>query len=220
MKGTIPQRVVFGLAWDVTNGVNIDLDASAICLDRSLNVVDIISFKKLKSDDRAIIHGGDEREGYEVGDDEKIYLYLSRLNPSISQVVFTINSYSGQELDDISKASCHLFDYETNMDIARYTLTNNKELDKHTGLILASFYRGNESLGSDENTWYLRILSVAGQGMVAKQLVPDIRSYLAQNPPPPAYTAPEPEIVVNAMPDDVPVEEEIAVPPMIPNFGK
>merc|ERR1712045_255542 len=204
------------------NGVNIDLDASAICLDRSLNVVDIISFKKLKSDDRAIIHGGDEREGDEVGDDEKIYISLSKLKPTVYHVVFTINSFSGQELDDVAKASCHLFDYETNMDIARYTLTNNKELDKHTGLTLASCYRGHESLGSDENTWFMRIISVPGQGRVAKDLVPNVRSYLASNPPPPVATVPEPEIVVNAMPEDVPVvEEEIVVaPPMIPSFGK
>lgn len=222
VKGTIPERVVFGLAWDVTNGTNIDLDASAICLDHSRNPVDIIFFRKLKSDDGAIIHGGDEREGDEVGDDEKMYLYLSRMNPSISQVIFTINSFSGQELDDISKASCHLFDYETNRDIARYTLTNNKELNKHTGLILASFYRGNEDGENIDNTWCLRILSVPGQGRVAKDLLPSIRSYLAQNSPPPASTVPEPEIVVNAMPDDVPIEEDTTVvpPPMIPSFGK
>jgi len=29
-------RFTFGLAWDVTDGVEIDLDASAICLDKSL----------------------------------------------------------------------------------------------------------------------------------------------------------------------------------------
>ncbi len=29
----LPQTLCLGLAWDVTNGVNIDLDASAIMLD-------------------------------------------------------------------------------------------------------------------------------------------------------------------------------------------
>merc|ERR1712045_398818 len=83
VKGSLPTKEVFGLAWDVTRGVNIDLDASAICLDRSLNLVDIVSYSKLKSDDGAINHGGDEREGDEKGDDEKIYISLSRMKESI-----------------------------------------------------------------------------------------------------------------------------------------
>ena len=37
--GTFPPPVVtLGLAWDVTNGVNIDLDASVIMLDERLQV--------------------------------------------------------------------------------------------------------------------------------------------------------------------------------------
>merc|ERR1712038_1440235 len=202
VKGTIPERVVFGLAWDVTNGVNIDLDASAICLDRSLNVVDIISFKKLKSDDRAIVHGGDEREGDEVGDDEKIHLFLENLNPSVAHIGFTVNSYSGEELDDVKRASCHLFDSETKVDIASYKLSNNHALDKRTGLVMASLYR-------DDGAWCMRIISEAAHGRWAKDLVDELQAFIRNNPPPPPAEVPEPEIVVNQMPEDV----EIVVEP-------
>jgi tellurium resistance protein TerD len=37
----LPPWVTFGLAWDVTNGVNIDLDASAIMLNESLATVEM-----------------------------------------------------------------------------------------------------------------------------------------------------------------------------------
>jgi len=68
------QDLVFGLAWDITNGKSIDLDASAICLDSDLNLVEIISYRKLCSDCGGIQHGGDEREGDEKGDDEKLFI--------------------------------------------------------------------------------------------------------------------------------------------------
>ena len=45
---------VFGLEWDVTNGENIDLDASEICLDPSLNLVEVISYTNLCSSNKSI----------------------------------------------------------------------------------------------------------------------------------------------------------------------
>ena len=41
-------QLVMGLAWDVTNGVNIDLDASAIVLDANLNQLDLVYFGKVR----------------------------------------------------------------------------------------------------------------------------------------------------------------------------
>lgn len=200
-----PDKVTFGLAWDITNGRNIDLDASAICLDSSFEVVDIISYRKLKSSDLAIIHGGDEREGDEIGDDEKIFLYLQRLNPSIQYIAFVINSFNGDELDDVSKASCHLFDTETRVDIASYSLTNNRALDKRTGLIMSVLYL------DDTGSWCMRIVCEPGDGRVAKELVGQLQRFLKNNPPTAVQEVSEPEIIVNAMPEEV----EISVEPIV-----
>jgi tellurium resistance protein TerZ len=201
----VPDRVTFGLAWDITNGKNVDLDASAICLNSSFEVVDIISYQKLKSNDLAIVHGGDEREGDEIGDDEKIFLYLKRMNPSISYIGFVINSYSGQELDDVSKASCHLFDSTTRVDIAKYSLTNNRSLDKRTGLIMSVLYL------DETGSWCMRVVSEPGNGRIAQDLVGQLQSFLKNNPPPTVQEVPEPEIIVNAMPEEV----EIPVAPSV-----
>merc|ERR1712185_580749 len=88
-------QATFGLAWDVTNGKNIDLDASAIMLDASLHVADLIFFQNLRSRDGSMQHGGDEREG----DDEKIHVNLQAVAPNVKYIGFVINSYSGEELD-------------------------------------------------------------------------------------------------------------------------
>jgi len=205
----LDQNLVFGLAWDVTNGQNIDLDASAICLDSSLNELEIISFNHLRSNDGSIQHGGDEREGDEIGDDEKIFINLGRIQSNVQYLAFVINSYSGQELDDISKASCHLFNASTNVDLVRYQISNDRSLDKHTGLLMACLYR-------DSNEWNLRIIGQAAQGLVAAKVVNDLQRFLRNVPPPQPAFVPEPEIIVNAMPDYLPVEDEIVVNPFIP----
>ena len=51
-------RVSMGLAWDVTDGKNIDLDASVITLTEGLEQVEIVYFGKLKSQTGSIVHQG------------------------------------------------------------------------------------------------------------------------------------------------------------------
>ena len=201
-----PTKLTFGLAWDVTSGKNIDLDASAICFDSSRTVVDTIYFRKLISSDFSIRHGGDEREGDEIGDDEKIYLDLDSINPEIKYVAFVINSYSGEELDDVRKTSCHLFDTRTKKDLATYNLSNNGSLDGYTGLVVACLYRQDDGV-----QWSMRIISEAAQGKYASDLADEVQRFLLKHPTCPITSSPpEPDIVVNTMPEDV----EIELPPM------
>lgn len=207
--GTIPAHVSVGLAWDVTNGVNIDLDASAVMLDANLALLDIVFFRQLLSKDGSIRHSGDEREGDEAGDDEIINISLSAVSPNTKYIGIVINSFSGQELDDVARASCHLFDPSTRADIATYTLTNSKELDKHTALIMGCLYRGDT-----RDEWLLRIISAPSQGRTADQNVNALRDILRQDPPqPPPRRDEEEDIVVSAMPNAVPLDDDIVVVP-------
>jgi len=186
------------------------LDASAICLDSHLNVVETISYRKLRSDCGSIRHGGDEREGDEEGDDEQIFINLNRIESNVMYVTFVVNSYSGEELDDISRAKCHLFNPRTRMDVAQYQISNDSSLDKHTGLLMACLYRN-----SDE--WYLRVLGKAVQGKIAAHLVKDLQNYLRNEPAPESAIVPEPEIIVNAMPESCLLQEEdVIVNPFVP----
>eukprot|EP00584_Thalassiosira_punctigera_P001954 CAMPEP_0172527184 /NCGR_PEP_ID=MMETSP1067-20121228/1931_1 /TAXON_ID=265564 ORGANISM="Thalassiosira punctigera, Strain Tpunct2005C2" /NCGR_SAMPLE_ID=MMETSP1067 /ASSEMBLY_ACC=CAM_ASM_000444 /LENGTH=626 /DNA_ID=CAMNT_0013310865 /DNA_START=111 /DNA_END=1991 /DNA_ORIENTATION=+ len=208
-RNVMPSVLAMGLAWDVTNGVNIDLDASAVCLDSRLNMIDLVYFKNLRSADGSIHHSGDEREGDEIGDDEKIIVALNAVDPKVEHIVFVINSYSEQELDDVDMASCHLFDPMKRVDLCTYTLTNNSAMDGHTALLLADLYR-------DEATrdWMMRILSVPSQGKTARRCINHISDYLRAVPPSEAAIPPNPDVIMTQMPVAVPIEEDISFAPM------
>jgi tellurium resistance protein TerZ len=169
----LPDTVTFGLAWDVTQGVNIDLDASVICLGKDLKAVDAVWHEKLESVCEAIQHGGDEQEGDEVGDDESIHLALRQVDPSIHYIGFIVDSYTGQELDDVARASCHLYDTETGEDLATYVLTKSSLLDGYTALLAACIYRGNQP---DE--WCLHIIFSPMMARPIKYHVKDLQQYL------------------------------------------
>ena len=220
-KKRLPETLTFGLAWDVTNGVNIDLDASAVCLDKQLNLVDKVWFKQLRSEDGAILHHGDEREGDEIGDDEKMDLHLGRINPRTEYIGFVINSYSGQELDDVARAACHLFDPLTELDLASYAMTDSHALDKHTALVVACLYRS--SIGDGVSEWNLCIISEPAQGRTVRDNVDELQNYLRRHPPsamPVAAPVPveEEEIVLDnfSMPAQVPLAPPTA-PVVDPN---
>jgi len=202
----VPSKITFGLAWDVTNGVNIDLDASAICLDQGLNLVDKVWFRQLQSQDGSIFHHGDEREGDEVGDDEKMDIQLDKVSEFIHYIGFVINSYSGQELDDVDKASCHLFDPHTHTDLATYAMTNSHAVDGHTALVVACLYRHPQR----PREWNLCIISEAAQGTMVQDNVDELQNYLRRHPPHATLLEEEEEeIVVDAeMPAFVPLEDE------------
>ena len=79
-----------------------------------------------------------------------VLLDLTDFYYEYKKIIF-INTYSGQELDDVAKASCELFDPKTNVSIAKYKLTSSHQLDKHTALVMGCIYRD-----SSTNEWILR----------------------------------------------------------------
>mmetsp|Transcript_1791 Transcript_1791/g.3601 ORF Transcript_1791/g.3601 Transcript_1791/m.3601 type:complete len:579 (+) Transcript_1791:109-1845(+) len=208
--GKLPDLITFGLAWDVTSDKDIDLDASVICFDKGLNLIDKIWFRKLVSDDQSILHHGDEREGDELGDDEKIDIDLTRISELIEYVGFLVNSYSGEELDDVDKAVCHLFDPKTMNDMALYAMTNDRSVDGHTALLVACLYRGG-------GTWHLQIISHPTLGRTVTQNVSDFRCYLRKSPPHATMQEEEEEIVVEAaMPSFVALQPDDEIDLSVP----
>lgn len=202
----LPPKATFGLAWDMTDGKNIDLDASVICLDKNLQVVDLISYKHLRSNDGSIQHHGDEREGDALGDDEKVDVIFSQVHSSVKYVGFIINSFSGQELDDVNRASCHLFNPITGDDMASYAMTNSTSLNGFTALLIALLYRGDSP---KEESWSLSIMAEAAHGKTVQDNVDELQNYIRRNPP--KIVEPmEEEIDLSdiSMPENVPIVEE------------
>lgn len=134
---------------------------------------------------------------------------LNAVDPRVEHIVFLINSYTEQELDDISLASCHLFDPAQRVDLCTYTLTNNARLDKHTALLLADLYRDAAT-----RDWMMRILSVPSQGKTARRCKDHVVDYLKRVPPTAADIPPDPDVVMTQMPSAVSLDEEISFVPL------
>jgi tellurium resistance protein TerZ len=174
-----PPCLTVGLAWDVTNGVNIDLDASVIVLSAELKQLDIIFFGKLKSSDGAIVHGGDEREGDEKGDDERVHIDLAKVHPQAAYLCICINSYSGQELDDVKAAQCRLH-LPNEQNLALFKLSNAAFLDGYVALCVGFLYR---DATAGPHSWNFGIMAEAAQGRTAHDNVDEFQRYLARSPP-------------------------------------
>eukprot|EP00545_Synedropsis_sp_CCMP1620_P013583 CAMPEP_0119029458 /NCGR_PEP_ID=MMETSP1176-20130426/40530_1 /TAXON_ID=265551 /ORGANISM="Synedropsis recta cf, Strain CCMP1620" /LENGTH=607 /DNA_ID=CAMNT_0006985803 /DNA_START=24 /DNA_END=1847 /DNA_ORIENTATION=+ len=203
--GKVPPCVSFGLTWDVdvTNGVKIDLDASAILLDSDYQLLEVVYFRHLTSKDGSVRHSReDESEGNKMDDDEIINVSLHIVSPNTKYIGFVINSFRGQDLDDVAKAACHLFDPATNTDIATYTLSNSKELASHTALLVGCLLRGD-----NPDEWFLNIISKPLQGRIAKQNVEDLQTFLSETPPH-WHTEGKQPGAASAIPGLVPIDEE------------
>ncbi|MBC8951528.1 TerD family protein [Xenorhabdus sp. PB62.4] len=142
-------KVNFGLGWDpVTkkkgflaslfgSSDEIDLDASCILLDKSGNAIDTVWFGQLKSKCGSILHTGDNLTGEGDGDDEVICVDLVKLPANVEYLAFTVNSFRGQNFNDVENAFCRVID-QNGKELARYQLN---EQGSHTGIIISSLRR-------------------------------------------------------------------------------
>lgn len=83
----------------------IDLDASAV-LFADKEPVDVVFFQHLVSDDGSVRHTGDNLVGGagQGGDDESILVDLQRVPVHIDQIIFTVNSFTGQTFEEVQSA--------------------------------------------------------------------------------------------------------------------
>ena len=93
---------------------SVDLDGSVSTFDKDKKVLDTIYYHKLRSDDGAIVHSGDDRIGDLDGDDdldnEIIKINLNKIDPQVDQVVFFLNSYNGQDFAKIPYSKIRIFE--------------------------------------------------------------------------------------------------------------
>ena len=169
--GTALSSVSLGLGWDpvkagflgklMGNGGDIDLDASCILLDGSLQPVDLVWFRQLKSQDGSIQHSGDNRTGEGAGDDETIHVDLQRLPAVVQHLVFTVNSFTGQNFEKVENAYCRIVNAGNKNELARFNLS---ERGAHTGIVMASLSRDNDG-------WKFTAIGQTTNGRTADDLV-------------------------------------------------
>ena len=169
--------VRMGLGWDAvkkrglfgSKSQSIDLDASALLFDATGNLVDAVWFRQLHSKDGSVQHAGDNRTGAGEGDDESVVVDLTRLSPATTQIVFTVNSFTGQDFSQIANAFCRLIDETTNEELARYELSGSGQ---HTAQIMAKVSR--DGVGA----WSMTAIGATATGRTVQDMVPTTVDHL------------------------------------------
>ncbi|MEN3266058.1 MAG: tellurium resistance protein TerZ [Pseudonocardia sp.] len=168
--------VRMGLGWDAvkkrglfgSKSQSIDLDASALLFDAGGNLVDAVWFRQLRSQDGSVQHTGDNLTGAGEGDDEAILVDLMRLSPAVAQIVFVVNSFTGQDFSQIENAFCRLVDETTNEELARYELSGS---GRHNAQFMAKVSRG-------DGGWTMTALGATASGRTFQDLVPATAGHL------------------------------------------
>jgi tellurium resistance protein TerZ len=169
-------KVRMGLGWDAmrkkglfgSRAQSIDLDASALLFDASGALVDQVWFQQLTSKDGSVQHTGDNLTGAGEGDDESIKVDLSRVPGNVAALVFTVNSFTGQDFSQIENAFCRLIDESDESEIARYELSGS---GSHTAQIMAKVAR-------DGAGWSMTAIGNAASGRTFHDLLPAIAEFL------------------------------------------
>ena len=173
------RNVTMGLGWDVAKpkgflakltggGDSIDLDASALFFDASGTLTDSVWFRQLKSKDGSVEHTGDNRTGAGDGDDEQIKVDLGRIPASVQTIVFTVNSFLGQDFGKVENAYCRLVNDAGGAEIARFNLSAG---GAHTGQVMARLYREGQG-------WNMQALGTPSRGRTFQDMLPDIKGSL------------------------------------------
>jgi tellurium resistance protein TerZ len=173
-SGSTLTKVSMGLGWDAAKtgggllgaffggggGNSIDLDASCILMDANKRPLDVVWFGQLDSKDGSICHSGDNRTGDGDGDDETINVDLQALPANVKYLVFTVNSFNGQNFSKVANAYCRVVDNATGKELARYNLS---EQGNHTGMIMAYLTRNG-------NDWNMTAVGEKANGRTVREL--------------------------------------------------
>jgi tellurium resistance protein TerZ len=171
-------RVTMGLGWDAIKSKgffgfgakteSVDLDASCVMFDEVNRPVDVVWFRQLKSRDGSIVHTGDNRTGAGEGDDEQIIVDLAHVPPNVKSLVFTVNSFTGQNFSQVENAYCRIVNAANQKEVARYDLSVQ---GMHTAQIMAKLYRHN-------GEWKMHAIGENGSGRTFDDLMPLITPHL------------------------------------------
>ncbi|WP_322759626.1 TerD family protein [Frankia sp. Cr2] len=170
--GTPPlTRVRMALGWDpAQRGRQIDLDASCILFDSRGKDVDKVWFMSKKGARGAVRHSGDNLTGSGEGDDETIFVDLAGLPSTVEALVFTVNSFQGQQFTDVRNAFCRLIDDFTGAELVRFDLSESKP---HTGLVMCKVARQQGG-----PNWTMTAIGEFHDGKTVRAMVGPSRQYL------------------------------------------
>ena len=144
-------HAVVGLGWNprVTDGVDFDLDASAILVDangHALSDEHFVFYNNLQDPSGAVVHQGDNRTGAGDGDDEQITLDLTAVEPGVARVVFLASIHDadrrGQNFGQVSDAYIRVFDGDDPTDDSKVVVFDlGEDASTETALVFGEVYK-------------------------------------------------------------------------------
>lgn len=127
--------------------IDVDLDLSALLYDKNGNLVDKIYYGNLSCS--GIKHSGDDLVGDSEQDDddnEVIDIELSKLDSSVSKIVFVLVSFRGQDFAEIPYAQINLYDTTSEKSKVANTvedISKSTEFSGKTSMIFASLEKNS-----------------------------------------------------------------------------
>jgi uncharacterized protein YjbI with pentapeptide repeats/stress response protein SCP2 len=142
-------KIAIALGWQVSQTAqNCDIDASVFMLAADGRIPDekyFVFYNNLTSPDGSVRHSGDSATGQIEGDDETVYLDLSKINSAIQEIVFVVTIHEGQEknqsFSQVTNAFIRLYNRETLSELVRYNL--NQIFSQETALEFGRLYKKN-----------------------------------------------------------------------------
>jgi tellurium resistance protein TerD len=142
-------KIVVGLGWDTNKydgAHDFDLDAAAFLVGASGKVnkdEDFIFYNNLKHESEAVIHQGDNLTGEGEGDDEQIFVDLSKIPSSVQKIAFTVTIHDAearrQNFGQVSNAFIRIFNDDNQEELIRYDL--GEEFSVETAVVVGELYR-------------------------------------------------------------------------------
>ena len=155
------KKVMIGLGWDPVDSAGnsggffsslkkvvfgIDCDAAVLlCQNGKVQKKgDVVSFLNLKHSSGAVQHMGDNLTGEGEGDDEQIFIDLSKIPSEYDKLIFVVNIFGAklkkQHFGMIKNAFIRIVDDSDN-EFCRYELS--ERYDGMTAMIFGEIYRHN-----------------------------------------------------------------------------
>lgn len=145
------KSIMVGLGWDVNafdSGADFDLDAAAFMVGtngRCPTEKEFIFYGNLEHSTESVKHMGDNLTGSGDGDDEQIFVDLTKVPANIDKIAFTVTIYDAdvrkQNFGQVSNAFIRIVDTSNDSEIIRYDL--NEDFSIETAIVVGELYRYN-----------------------------------------------------------------------------
>lgn len=158
-------KVGIGLGWDPNKGTgyDFDLDASAFMLGENQKIPKdefFVFYNNQQSPDGAVESSGDDTTGGKSdGDDETLQVDLSKVDPKIQEIIFTVTIHDAearkQNFGQVRNSFIRIYNAQNNEEIAKYELDEDFSIE--TAVEFGRLYKKN-------NEWKFEAMGIGYKG--------------------------------------------------------